>query len=247
MHAVGLVELARRPRRRRERTDRAARRTFSPAPDRSHRSAPHSPLPKFGGASMPHSSTAMLRAFSRARCPTARRASLSGSMPRSTSLAPSSRITASVPSGTDQSSRRGRRKRCRRTRRHWRSRPQSLCLAALSGACAGNASEAGRPSPALSESPSTTILIGLVAARGRLRNGRRRRHQSEHQHEQVHERTVAPWTECGSSHMTGPWTASSNHLHWPALAPAHRALRRQSVARPRRGAGSYPQGYRPAI
>ena len=84
-----------------------------------------------------------------------------GSVPRSASLAPSSRITASVPSGIDQSS---------------RSRPPeavspdtpALIISTFiplvsKDFCkrAGNAAGADRPSPALSESPRTTILIGL--------------------------------------------------------------------------------------
>src|SRR6266849_3490744 len=89
-----------------------------------------------------------------------------GSVPRRASLAPSSRITASVPSGTDQSS---------------RSRPPELVspetpaliistsIPLIFKDCfsrAGNAAEAERPSPALSESPNTTILIGLPAPSG---------------------------------------------------------------------------------
>src|SRR6478735_1574266 len=85
-----------------------------------------------------------------------------GSMPRSASLAPSSRITAWVPSGTDQSS---------------RSRPPeavspdtpaliiSTFIPLVSNAFCkrvGNAAAAGRPSPALKESPRTTTLIGLA-------------------------------------------------------------------------------------
>src|SRR5277367_3241373 len=87
-----------------------------------------------------------------------------GSVPRRASLAPSSTITASVPAGIDQSS---------------RSRPPELVspdtpalimstsiplsFNAFCNFC-GNESAAARPSPALSESPSTTILIGLAAA-----------------------------------------------------------------------------------
>src|SRR5882672_7346732 len=85
-----------------------------------------------------------------------------GSIPRRASLAPSSRITASVPSGTDQSS---------------RSRPPELVspdtpaltiststplLFKAFCSRAGNAADAGRPRPALSESPNTTILIGFA-------------------------------------------------------------------------------------
>src|SRR5438552_3562412 len=84
-----------------------------------------------------------------------------GSVPRSASLAPSSRITASVPSGIDQSS---------------RSRPPEAVspdtpallittfIPLVSKAfCrrAGNAAGADRPRPALSESPKTTSVIGF--------------------------------------------------------------------------------------
>src|SRR3981081_4362675 len=85
-----------------------------------------------------------------------------GSVPRNASLAPSSRITASVPGGTDQSS---------------RSRPPELVSPDTPALIistsiplifrdfwsrAGNADAADRPRPALSESPNTTILIGFV-------------------------------------------------------------------------------------
>src|SRR5229473_1709891 len=85
-----------------------------------------------------------------------------GSVPRKASLAPSSRITASVPGGTDQSS---------------RSRPPELVSPDTPALIistsiplifrdfwsrTGNADTAGRPRPALSESPNTTILIGFV-------------------------------------------------------------------------------------
>src|SRR4051812_34530447 len=87
-----------------------------------------------------------------------------GSVPRRASLAPSSRITASVPSGTDQSS---------------RSRPPedvspdtpALIMSTFipldsNDFCKrwGNAADADKPRPALRESPSTTILTGLVWA-----------------------------------------------------------------------------------
>src|SRR4051812_25517794 len=110
---------------------------------------------------MPHKSTAMLRAFSRVRMSdNAARVTL-GSVPRIPSLAPSSRMTASVPSGIDQSS---------------RSRPPevvspdtpALTMSTFipldfNAFCrrTGNAWSAGRPSPAVSESPKATILIGL--------------------------------------------------------------------------------------
>src|SRR3954471_20165848 len=110
---------------------------------------------------MPHSMTAMPRAFSRLTMSVSAARVIFGSIPRRASLAPSSTMTACVPSGIDQSS---------------RSRPPELVSPdtpalimstsiplSSKAFCsrAGNAEAAGRPSPALSESPSTTILIGL--------------------------------------------------------------------------------------
>src|SRR5258708_2688513 len=112
---------------------------------------------------MPHNRTAMLRAFSRVRiCSSAARGIL-GLIPRSASLAPSSTITASVPSATDQSS---------RPRPPEVVSPDTPALVmstaiplSFRAFCnrTGNAAVAGRPYPALSESPSTTSLIGLLA------------------------------------------------------------------------------------
>src|SRR6185312_9789760 len=117
-----------------------------------------------GGASIPHNNTATPRAFSRVRMSDRAARVTPGSVPRSASLAPSSRMTASVPSGTDQSS---------------RSRPPELVspdtpalpiftsiplfFNAFSSR-SGKAASAGRPSPALSESPRTTMLTGFAAA-----------------------------------------------------------------------------------
>src|SRR5712671_6541880 len=87
-----------------------------------------------------------------------------GSVPRRASLAPSSRITASVPSGTDQSS---------RSRPPELVSPETPALIIVTSiplifndfcSRAGNADDADRPRPALSESPNTTILIGFAAA-----------------------------------------------------------------------------------
>src|SRR6202142_158820 len=86
-----------------------------------------------------------------------------GSVPRKASLAPSSTITACVPSGTDQSS---------RSRPPEAVSPETPALIistsiplTFNAFCSfdGNASEPARPNPALSESPSTTILIGLAS------------------------------------------------------------------------------------
>src|SRR5215471_18186878 len=107
---------------------------------------------------MPHNSTAIPRAFSRPRISDRAARVTAGSIPRSASLAPSSTMTASVPSGTDQSS---------RSRPPEEVSPDTPALImstsiplSFNAFCnrAGNAEAAGRPSPALSESPSTTIL-----------------------------------------------------------------------------------------
>src|SRR3989440_7582047 len=114
---------------------------------------------------MPASSTAMRRSFRGRMIASSAAGVCLGSAPRSASLAPSSRITASVPSGTDQSSR--------------ASPPAAvspetpafpivtLCPFALSArsSFAGSASCTASPRPALSESPSTTMRIGRSAAR----------------------------------------------------------------------------------
>src|SRR3954469_18387835 len=112
---------------------------------------------------MPQSRTAILRACSRVRMSVNAARETLGSMPRNASLAPSSTITASVPSGTDQSS---------------RSRPPEVVSpdtpaltisASMPLACkafcsrAGNAAAAGKPSPAVSESPSATTLMAPLA------------------------------------------------------------------------------------
>src|SRR5215212_5166418 len=90
-----------------------------------------------------------------------------GSLPRNASFAPSSRITASVPSATDQS---------RRPRPPAAVSPDTPAFSiatlwpfALSArsSFAGSASCAASPKPALSESPSTTMRIGGSAASAR--------------------------------------------------------------------------------
>src|SRR5476651_39676 len=116
------------------------------------------------GARMPASSTAMCRSFSLVRMPSSAVLVSFGSSPRKASLAPNSTITASVPSGTDQS---------RRPSPLEAVSPDTPALAMFAAmplafsACAslaGKAASAGRPKPALSESPSTTIFTGLSAA-----------------------------------------------------------------------------------
>ncbi len=100
-------------------------------------------------------------------------------------------MTALVPSGTDQPS---------------RSRPPELVSPdtpaliistsiplSFKDFCslAGKADGAGRPRPALSESPSTTILIGPAVAGGGHLSGGCSRHQTHAQHEHVREHP--PW------------------------------------------------------
>src|SRR4051812_3735016 len=113
---------------------------------------------------MPHSMTAMPRAFRLVTISVKALRVTAGSMPRRASLAPSSTMTASVPSATDQSS---------RSRPPEEVSPDTPALVRSIGsplACrafcslAGNESEADRPRPALRESPRTTSLIGLAAS-----------------------------------------------------------------------------------
>src|SRR6476469_762141 len=116
------------------------------------------------GAAMPASKTGTRRASSLPRMASSAALVVFGSTPRKASLAPSSRITASASSGTDQSSR--------------PSPPAAvspdtpaLTIAtawplALSAAStlAGKAAPAGKPRPAVSESPKATILSTRSAA-----------------------------------------------------------------------------------
>src|SRR5437762_6111254 len=104
----------------------------------------------------------MPRAFSRARMSVRAARVTEGSTPRKASLAPSSTITASVPSGIDQSS------RSRPPEAVSPDTPALIMSTTIPSASkdlfnrAGNAADAERPRPALSESPNTTILTGLV-------------------------------------------------------------------------------------
>src|SRR5215467_2645284 len=116
---------------------------------------------------MPASSTAMCRAASRRTiCASAWRVTF-GSIPRSMSLAPSSTMTASVPSGTDQSRRASPLAAVSpETPALATSTARPLALSACSS-LAGKVSSARRPRPAVSESPKTTIRTGRsVAAAG---------------------------------------------------------------------------------
>ena len=106
MQPVALVELRDRRRRRRGRTDRAARRISRRARDRSPRSPAHSRRPDWGSPACRQAAPRCGARSSRRRIASSARRVTCGSRPRSMSLAPSSRMTASVPSGTDQSSRR---------------------------------------------------------------------------------------------------------------------------------------------
>src|SRR6516165_3013938 len=113
---------------------------------------------------MPHSRTAMCRSFKRCRIVSSAARVTCGLTPRSMSLAPISKITASVPFGTDQSS---------RARTPEAVSPDTPALAmsaaipfAASAACSFGTkpSRCVNPRPAVSESPSATILTGVCAS-----------------------------------------------------------------------------------
>src|ERR687887_244163 len=113
---------------------------------------------------MPASSTAMRRSARRRTISANARRVMSGSKPRSMSLAPSSRMTASVPSGTDQSTRASPPEAVSpETPALTTSTARPLALSARSS-CAGKARSAGSPRPAVSESPKATIRTGRSAA-----------------------------------------------------------------------------------
>src|SRR5262249_22885273 len=120
-------------------------------------------MPRLGMARMPASSTAMRRSLSRRTISSSARWVTFGSIPRNMSLAPSSRMTARVPSGTDQSSRASPPEAVS---------PETPALAISTGSPlarsarssrAGKAALAGRLKPAVSESPSATTLIAPSA------------------------------------------------------------------------------------
>src|SRR6266436_8814892 len=121
-------------------------------------------LSKLAAARMPASSTTTWRCVRR-RTISSRAWRVSwGSMPRSMSLAPSSRMTASVPSGTDQSRRASPPEAVSPdTPALVTSTARPLALRARSS-FAGKAPSAGRPKPAVSESPNATIRTGRSAA-----------------------------------------------------------------------------------
>ena len=107
----------------------------------------------------------MRRSFSRRMMASSAARVAFGSAPRSASLAPSSRITASVPSADRPvEPRQPARRRCRRTRRHSRSSTAMPLAFSARSSLAGSASGAASPKPAVSESPSTTIRTGRSAA-----------------------------------------------------------------------------------
>ena len=136
------------------------------APDRSRRTRAHSRRRDWAAPACRRAAPAICRAFSRPNDAFERARVTPGSMPRSVSLAPSSTMTASVPSGTDQSS---------RASPPAAVSPDTPALAMVTAwplassaasSLAGKASAlAGRPSPAVSESPSATILSGRSAGR----------------------------------------------------------------------------------
>src|SRR5215472_753950 len=115
---------------------------------------------------MPHNRIVTCRALRRCRIASSASRVTCGFNPRSMSLAPSSTMTAPVPCGTDQS---------RRARPSAAVSPDTPALAmsaatpsAASAACSRGTklSLAGRPRPAVSESPSTTTLTGVSAPAG---------------------------------------------------------------------------------
>src|SRR5262244_647552 len=121
--------------------------------------------PRFGGATIPHNRTEIFRAWKRRSMVSKALRVMAGSKPRNASLAPSSRMTASVPSGTDQSSRANPPAAVSpETPAFTTLTANPLAMSARCN-CAGNASLAARPYPAVRESPSATILTGCSAAR----------------------------------------------------------------------------------
>src|ERR1043166_8212824 len=115
---------------------------------------------------MPASSTGRRRAASRRRIASRFPRVCAGSRPRSASFAPSSRITASASSVTDQSI------RASPSAVVSPETPALTTSAAIpfraSARCrrAGKAASAGSPSPAVSESPNATIFTGRPALPG---------------------------------------------------------------------------------
>src|SRR6266849_10669101 len=122
--------------------------------------------PKLGGATIPHNRTEIFRSWKRRSIASKALRVTAGSTPRNASLAPSSKMTASVPSGIDQSSRANPPTAVSPdTPAFTTLTANPLAVSALYN-CAGNASLAARPYPAVSESPNATILTGWSAAHG---------------------------------------------------------------------------------
>src|ERR1700730_55292 len=125
---------------------------------------PTKAVPMFRGARMPASSTAMWRSASRRSIPSSAARVSFGSMPRSASFAPSSRIPASVSFGTDQSSRAAPSDAVSPdTPALTTSTTMPFCRR-VCASLAGNVCSVGRPRPAVSESPKATILTGRSEA-----------------------------------------------------------------------------------
>src|SRR5499427_1983051 len=120
---------------------------------------------------MPASSTATRRSARRRTIPSSAWRVIFGSTPRSMSLAPSSTMTASVPSGIDQSRRASPLEAVSpETPALVTSTARPLALSACSS-LAGKAWSAGSPRPAVSESPKATIRTcrsAAAAASGRI-------------------------------------------------------------------------------
>src|SRR6266545_2041897 len=116
---------------------------------------------------MPASSTTTRRSARRRTIASSAWRVTLGSIPRSISLAPSSTMTASVPSGTDQSRRASPPEAVSPdTPALMTSTARPLALSARSS-CAGKARSTGSPRPAVSESPKATIRTGRSAAGAR--------------------------------------------------------------------------------
>src|ERR1700731_73226 len=109
---------------------------------------------------MPASSPGMCRAPRRRRIASRLARVCAGSRPRNASFAPSSTITASASSGTDQSSRASPSAVVSpETPALTTSAAMPFCASARARR-AGKAASAGSPRPAVSESPSATIFTG---------------------------------------------------------------------------------------
>ena len=115
---------------------------------------------------------------------------------------------------------------------------------------AGNASDAGRPKPAVSESPSATILTGRSCGRrGRSASHRERRRKRTRTATNFDAdwtfRTQFPYDDGRRRETCEPNIRMNDTSRTPRRALiGDRAFRGESCARPRRGPRSYSQGYK---